>query len=58
MNDLYSVGNWLMSLFSDFWSFVYNDMAWIGVCILGFVVIRLLMVVFRTFMSGARRGGE
>lgn len=58
MNDFYSVGSWLMSVFSDFWSFIYNDMGWIGVALLGFVVIRLLMIVFRTFLSGARRNGE
>lgn len=58
MNDFYNVGSWLMSVFSDFWSFIYNDMGWIGVALLGFVVIRLLAIVFRTFMSGARRNGE
>ena len=58
MSDLYNVGSWLMSLFSDLWNFIYNDMAWIGICILGFIVIRLLLVVFRTFTTGARRGGE
>lgn len=58
MNELFNVGQWVLGLFYDLWSFLYNDAEWIGIAILGFVVIRFVLMIFRAVTAGALRGGD
>lgn len=58
MNELFNVGKWVLGLFSNLWSLLYNDADWIGIVILGFVVMRFVLVIFRAVTAGALRGGD
>lgn len=58
MNEFFNVGKWVLGLFSDLWIFLYNDADWIGIAILGFVVMRFVLMIFRAVTAGALRGGD
>lgn len=57
MNDFYDVANFIMGLFEQMWAMLYEG-SWLGLAILGFVVVRLIFFVFRTVTTGALSDGD
>lgn len=51
MNDLSQVGSFLLNMFLSLWDFMLNDMGWIGIALLGFVVIRLIVFALSFLLS-------
>lgn len=43
MNDLSQVGSFLLNVFVTVWNFLIKDAGWVGVAVLGFVVVRLII---------------
>lgn len=43
MNDLSQVGAFLLNVFVTVWNFLIKDAGWVGVAVLGFVVVRLVI---------------
>lgn len=51
MQDLSQVGSFILNMFLSLWDFMLNDMGWIGVAVLGFVVIRLIIFAMSFLLS-------
>lgn len=43
MNDLSQVGSFLLNVFVTVWNFLIKDAGWIGIVVLGFVVLRVVI---------------
>lgn len=51
MSDLSSMGAFLLNFFLQIWNFLIKDAGWIGVAVLGFVVVRLIIYAVGFLLS-------
>lgn len=51
MSDLSQVGSFLLNVFVSLWNMLINDAGWVGVAVLGFVVVRLVIFAVGFLLS-------
>lgn len=56
MSDLSQVGAFILNVFVTLWNFLIQDAGWVGIAVLGFVVVRLIIVAVGFLL--ARRNSD
>ncbi len=56
MSDLSQVGAFILNVFVALWNFLIQDAGWVGIAVLGFVVVRLIIVAVGFLL--ARRNSD
>lgn len=51
MSDLSQVGSFLLNFFLSLWNFLVQDAGWVGIAVLGFVVVRLIIFAVGFLLS-------
>lgn len=51
MSDLSAMGAFLLNCFKSIWTFLFSSAGWVGLAVLGFFVIRLVILAIGFLLS-------